>query len=168
VRHAEADLKHAHVAPGFVYMAASSSGETLYIGSTGDLRRRIGEHRLRAAWWPETTWFNAAVVANRSLALEFEKRLIADHEPAFNVHFQGWEFRREEFGTLPAAATRRDLESVMALRSSYVDYATRQFERLRGSATLFLALSLDNEETVGECTERLRLRGIEPAIGEAA
>lgn len=73
-----------------VYELFDSSGERIYIGMTGDLRRRFREHRTKT-WWPlvEEARTLTAWHPTREAAARIESALIALHRPAHNAQVNG-------------------------------------------------------------------------------
>lgn len=144
----------ATLAPGYVYLAADINGALLYVGSTGNLRRRMQEHKRDAPWWPESATFIAAVVADRELAYDFERSLIGGMRPLHNV-----QSLNEDFPVLPPRATAADVEAIGGLLVKFVRFSAERLDAYRSSMAAFEHLRSSEDETVGECQERLRARG---------
>lgn len=69
-----------------VYAVADRQGETLYIGQTNDLRRRLGEHKRRAPWWKRAVRVDVVgAYADRAEALDCERYVIEACHPKYNV-----------------------------------------------------------------------------------
>lgn len=77
-----------------VYRCWSTTGELLYIGSTGDFGTRAYQHRCRSPWWPQTkrVTFDEHPTLNGARAAEAEaiatehrwnvRGVTSTHEPA--------------------------------------------------------------------------------------
>lgn len=81
-----------------VYIARDADGGVLYVGSSGDIDKRLREHSTQSAWWPEATNIERIEVANRALAYHRERELIAELHPP-----------RNQMSTKPPKAKSRDL-----------------------------------------------------------
>jgi len=69
-----------------VYAAADQHGETLYVGQTNDLRRRLGEHRRRSLWWKRAARVEVVgAYADRADALDCEHFVIKACHPKYNL-----------------------------------------------------------------------------------
>lgn len=69
-----------------VYAAADRHGETLYVGQTNDLRRRLGEHRRRSLWWKRAARVEVVgSYADRAEALDCERFVIKACHPKYNL-----------------------------------------------------------------------------------
>lgn len=71
--------------PTWVYHAFCQHGSLLYVGVAFDLQRRLKQHRLYKAWWPEVDWIIADLFDNRAEALAQESRVIWHHHPEYNL-----------------------------------------------------------------------------------
>ncbi|HZP55017.1 GIY-YIG nuclease family protein [Actinocrinis sp.] len=104
---------------GFVYYAYDADGDLLYIGATGNLARRIDDHRrTRAAWLPKTHRIRWEQYATRADADAVEERHIADLMPAYNIAGNAgrWEAETRTADALAfvASSKRAAWESVAA------------------------------------------------------
>lgn len=69
-----------------VYAATGFAGETLYVGQTNMLHRRVGEHRRSAPWWHRVAGIQAIREGMSRLdALALERHLIQACRPKFNI-----------------------------------------------------------------------------------
>lgn len=87
-----------------VYRLFSADGTLLYIGSTGNLWYRIGQHAAERPWWPEVAWDRTAVecvsetaclgrpcrMAEHTEMLRYEIRLIRNLSPLHNRLLTGY------------------------------------------------------------------------------
>jgi hypothetical protein len=65
--------------------------DTLYIGSTGDIGRRLREHEQYAEWWPHMASLEVLPCVDRQDAFEMEKMFIALESPPYNkTRGGGW------------------------------------------------------------------------------
>lgn len=71
-------------APFAVYRLFDAAGGLLYVGQTGNLRRRIFTHRRQQPWADDIATIEAAWFDTREAALTEEKALIAGLRPAHN------------------------------------------------------------------------------------
>jgi hypothetical protein len=87
-----------------VYQLFSAEGVLLYVGSTGNLWYRIGQHAAARPWWPEVAWDRTVIecvseiacpgrpcrVAEHAEMLRYEIRLIKDLRPRHNRLLSGY------------------------------------------------------------------------------
>jgi predicted GIY-YIG superfamily endonuclease len=71
-----------------VYIHCSDT-EVLYVGITGDGRRRGSQHARDATWWSQVTRTETHRVGSRDVALEAERMLIRILRPRYNVMHNG-------------------------------------------------------------------------------
>lgn len=73
------------MAATYVYVMTDAAGDVLYVGHTGNLWRRLHQHHRYEPWGHRAHRATATVYAKKAEALEWERHLIADLEPEFNV-----------------------------------------------------------------------------------
>jgi predicted GIY-YIG superfamily endonuclease len=61
----------------------------LYIGSTGNITRRLKEHEKNSAWWYLMDRIELEACADREDAYSFERYLIAKRSPIYNKTLGG-------------------------------------------------------------------------------
>lgn len=100
------DLATQRPEPGhYVYLLFDAAGLLLYVGSTGNLWERFGQHcgRLRPEWWPEVAWDQTVVeligatacagkvcpLPEHRAMLQHEVSLIKTLDPAHNKNSTG-------------------------------------------------------------------------------
>lgn len=71
--------------PAYVYEAFGDNDQRLYIGCSGDLWRRYGEHRRYSPWFPLMRRAVITVMDGTTAALNLEAALIDQHRPPFNI-----------------------------------------------------------------------------------
>jgi transcriptional regulator with XRE-family HTH domain len=67
-----------------VYVCRDAAGLAVYIGSSGDIDKRIAAHSGRAPWWPEVASVERIEVETRALAFHRERDLIHELAPSRN------------------------------------------------------------------------------------
>lgn len=67
-----------------VYIARDERGAVLYVGSSGDIEKRLGEHSRTSSWWADVREIERIEVANRSLAYHREREFIVSLNPSCN------------------------------------------------------------------------------------
>lgn len=67
-----------------VYICRDEAGRAVYIGSSGNVDKRIATHNGRAPWWPEVDSIEKIEVESRMLAFHRERELIAEFKPSRN------------------------------------------------------------------------------------
>src|SRR5690349_10860252 len=70
---------------GYVYTARSRRGSGLYVGSTGNVRTRLQEHRRSSAWWREHDRIEVAEFDTLEQARLAEDDAICAWDPPYNV-----------------------------------------------------------------------------------
>ena len=70
---------------GYLYLARDAGGGVLYVGSTGDIRRRLSEHRRHSAWWPEAEDIEVDEFGTLQAARAAEDDLICRLDPPRNI-----------------------------------------------------------------------------------
>ena len=68
----------------YVYVFRDRDGGVLYVGQSGRLKTRIGEHKRYSHWWGDVDKGEAYRVASRKDALSLEKELINTLLPLYN------------------------------------------------------------------------------------
>jgi hypothetical protein len=88
----------------YVYRFHDSEGALLYIGSTGNLWYRIGQHAAEREWWPEVSWARTFIelvsgtpcsgrgchLPEHAEMLRYEGILIKDLQPRRNSLMTGY------------------------------------------------------------------------------
>lgn len=69
----------------YVYLYIGAEGEALYAGSTVSARNRDRQHSTTAHWYSRAVDIAVVGPMEHEDALEFERELIAELEPEFNV-----------------------------------------------------------------------------------
>jgi predicted GIY-YIG superfamily endonuclease len=72
-----------------VYRLYDESGRLLYIGSTGNARRRQYEHSCESWWWPQVARIRVQMFGTREAAQAAERAAVSVEAPAFNVWWTG-------------------------------------------------------------------------------
>jgi hypothetical protein len=71
------------------HLSRQSLGELddpmLYVGITGDIARRLTQHRCRKPWWPEVAEIMLTCFVNRETALAYESMSINVDGPVHNT-----------------------------------------------------------------------------------
>lgn len=68
-----------------VYVARAADGTVLYVGSSGDIDRRLRQHKKSAsAWWSEVADVERHEAESRMLAYHLERDLILSLKPLHN------------------------------------------------------------------------------------
>jgi predicted GIY-YIG superfamily endonuclease len=137
--------------PGPVVYRLFDSGSTLlYIGSTGNVERRLQQHSADQPWWPRVTRVELEHFANRSDALDAEGRAIFHEKPRFNKkHEEAW-----RDAAVAAPTERRDAWWVQVLAKD-----ERRREAKREALVEYVgsdASLVDAETTRRRAAERLR------------
>jgi hypothetical protein len=70
---------------GYVYRAFNKDGVLLYIGSTGDLGRRLHQHELATRWWSADVTFTSTRFDTLEAARRAELEAIAAECPRWNI-----------------------------------------------------------------------------------
>jgi hypothetical protein len=70
---------------GYVYTARSRRGFVVYVGSTGNIRVRLQEHRRTSAWWREHDRMEVVEYATLEEARAAEDDAICRWDPPYNV-----------------------------------------------------------------------------------
>lgn len=87
-----------------VYRIFDAEGALLYIGSTGNMWYRIGQHAADRPWWPEVDWARTVVecisetdcpgrpcrLAEHAEMLRHEAELIGKLQPRYNTLLNGY------------------------------------------------------------------------------
>ena len=73
-----------------VYVLRDFEGTTLYVGMTGNIWGRLGNHagerkRKRDLWWDRVTSIVLLPAPSRHRALQMERTLICEMRPLYNV-----------------------------------------------------------------------------------
>ena len=68
-----------------VYVLVDEADRALYVGSTKDVARRVGEHRRRQPWWPDVARVEVYPMEAWDVALYVERNLISRLAPRHNV-----------------------------------------------------------------------------------
>lgn len=88
----------------YVYRFHGADGALLYVGSTGNLWYRIGQHAAEREWWPEVAWGctvaeligstrcpgRGCPLAEHAEMLRYEERLIKSLRPRHNMAMTGY------------------------------------------------------------------------------
>lgn len=139
----------------YVYRFHDSEGALLYVGSTGNLWYRIGQHAAEREWWPDVAWdltvaelISAARCPGRGCSLPghaemlcYEERLIKELQPRHNrlmtgycrrgLHLIAEDAKPDGKGRYTCGACVREWH-----RQHYLD---NREERLAASAAYYLA-----------------------------
>lgn len=67
-----------------VYRLRGEDGSLLYIGSTGNLKYRLAQHKADKAWWPDVAHVDAEHFDTRAEAGEAEIKAIVSEKPIHN------------------------------------------------------------------------------------
>ena len=67
-----------------VYRMYDSSDRLLYVGVTGNYKRRMAAHRKTQPWWPSVDRVEQIEYPDRATAEEAERQAIRHEEPAYN------------------------------------------------------------------------------------
>lgn len=73
------------IAGFWVYIAINYSEDILYIGMTNSPYYRIKEHRTKSVWWNQAKRIEWRSCPNEENAIEFERNLILEFSPIFNI-----------------------------------------------------------------------------------
>jgi predicted GIY-YIG superfamily endonuclease len=68
-----------------VYRCYDATGRLMYIGYSGDVVRRLWEHRWNTWWSPQLAKIRVTLHRTREAALAAEKAAIVAERPAFNT-----------------------------------------------------------------------------------
>lgn len=79
-------MKDASGLPCFVYRLYDAQAELIYVGLTGNVGLRIGQHAAQKAWWNEVSGIEVDVHKTRRDAERAESELIRSHAPKHNTH----------------------------------------------------------------------------------
>jgi hypothetical protein len=71
-----------------LYRLYDGVGCLLYVGITGNLDARWGQHSVKAKWWSEVVERTVEWHKTRALAEAAERAAIASERPRWNVHHQ--------------------------------------------------------------------------------
>lgn len=83
-----------------VYTFADKAGEPLYIGSSGNLMRRVQQHAYERGWWLEVASIEVEHHLSISDARFAEHTAIVENRPKYNRHHN----RRPHLSDLEPAA----------------------------------------------------------------
>jgi predicted GIY-YIG superfamily endonuclease len=67
-----------------VYVCRDAAGRAVYVGSSGNVDKRLAVHNGRAPWWTEVDSVEKIEVESRMLAYHRERELIAELKPSRN------------------------------------------------------------------------------------
>lgn len=67
-----------------VYIIRNDADEVLYVGSSGDIDKRLAHHSACAAWWPKNALIERIPTETRALAFYQERETIHALSPKFN------------------------------------------------------------------------------------
>lgn len=82
--------------PTTLYRVYDSRGELLYVGISGSVLARWGQHADDKEWWPSNGSARFERFAYRELALAAERRAIREENPRFNIQGQPWFLSTDE------------------------------------------------------------------------
>ena len=99
-----------------VYRAYDESGAILYVGSSKDLEKRLGQHRRSSQWWPLAARIERDEFATIAEARAAEDEAIAVLDPPHND--RGGHAHGSWKNDCPAARCRR-------VQAGVTDYITR-------------------------------------------
>ena len=68
-----------------VYRLRNVDGELLYVGCSGNLSRRLGQHKQLKAWWSEVVQLEITKYPGKAVAREVELQAIHEESPKYNV-----------------------------------------------------------------------------------
>lgn len=71
--------------PCFLYRAYDATNELLYVGITGNVTLRIGQHAATKSWWHDVAKIDVDTFPDRASAMEEEAALIRTEQPRYNV-----------------------------------------------------------------------------------
>jgi len=94
------DASFADTLPTHVYIARGKDGACLYVGMTGNLRRRIRTHISTSSWWAGVAELTVETHDSRKHASEREGHLIDVLDPPHNRTDESWRHRDEVVWTL--------------------------------------------------------------------
>ena len=121
------ELRLTWPSPTAVYQLHDPDGALVYVGVTGDVLRRLDQHRAASSWWPAVALELTAVrwYRTRRLAERMEQLTIAHRHPAENVIGNPSPGRSRYVEALAAA---RDAEArrIVAAGGSLVDQLERR------------------------------------------
>lgn len=153
----------------YVYRFFGASGDLLYIGSSGNLWYRIGQHAASRKWWPEVAWertvaelISGAECAGRGCTLpahaemlRYEVRLIADQRPRYNQLMSGYcrsgRHLLADYG-VPAGGRRGITCGACRSEAGHRHYVANRADRLAYQSTYYQA----NREKILESKRRAR------------
>ena len=75
----------AFAVPPVVYVARGGDGGVLYVGSAGNVRRRMGAHRRTSRWWHLHAELEILEFPTLARARATENDLICRYDPPFNI-----------------------------------------------------------------------------------
>lgn len=67
-----------------VYIARDASGAVLYVGSAGDLEKRLRQHATQSPWWSSVADVERRGAPSRAAAYDVERELIRELQPLHN------------------------------------------------------------------------------------
>lgn len=70
--------------PAAIYRLFDTDDVLLYVGVTGSLRERLGNHSRTQRWWPEVARKAVEWYPTRTEAEDAEKRAIREERPLYN------------------------------------------------------------------------------------
>jgi|SRR5919109_4487269 predicted GIY-YIG superfamily endonuclease len=68
----------------YVYIFSDVDGSVVYVGSTGDLTRRIDAHSESTWWWNDDLTLTYEITVGRRTAFHRESALIIELHPRYN------------------------------------------------------------------------------------
>lgn len=71
--------------PHVVYTATDATSSILYIGYSGNLIKRLGQHRCSSPWWPLMRSLTYVIHENELAARTAERAEQKYHRPPFNI-----------------------------------------------------------------------------------
>jgi len=74
----------------WVYYFFDEQGNLLYVGITGDTRRRWAQHAEDKPWWHLVARKERVLYSSREEAEKVEEHQIRTHKPMFNRAMNGW------------------------------------------------------------------------------
>ena len=87
-----------------VYAYLDDTGAALYVGMTGNLKRRMDQHSRRSSWHDLAVSFSSTECADRETAMALEAQTVRDLQPRFNVYLTGRPIVREARSSHPSTA----------------------------------------------------------------
>lgn len=101
-----AEIEVGEDGPGALYRFYAPDGSLLYVGVTGSLRRRFGQHARSARWWQSGMRRTVAFYLTEADALAAETQAILNEGPRFNLKVTGGHRpRRRQPAKPPARAS---------------------------------------------------------------